>query len=117
MTASSTIVAAALLLVIALAAGALYAFGVPKDVKHSLEEKVLQTMGENEASIFVNNTIHQLPEDNQLQTHELKVLASELTGKALHRPECDAVNVGGHDAYMSSDASRQTQMTASRGEL
>jgi hypothetical protein len=44
---------AVLAAVVALMAGAVYLFGVPPQWKRAMEEKALETMGENKASYLV----------------------------------------------------------------
>lgn len=65
--------------------------GVPKDVKRSLGERAVETMGENKASDFVKDAINQLPEDNRLHAKENKsgdsrLPATELKGEDKRSP-------------------------------
>lgn len=43
--------------IVALIAGAIYVFGIPPEIKHKMEEKALETMGENKASYLMKGML------------------------------------------------------------
>ncbi|KAI4833908.1 hypothetical protein E4T44_03943, partial [Aureobasidium sp. EXF-8845] len=77
---------AVLAAVVALMAGAVYLFGVPPQWKRAMEEKALETMGENKASYLVKGQINNLPASDQKDVNELKSGVGNLVGGALQNP-------------------------------
>ncbi|THZ75595.1 hypothetical protein D6C84_09055 [Aureobasidium pullulans] len=72
--------------ILALAVGAVYMFGVPPQWKRAMEEKALETMGENKASYLVKD---------QKDVNQLKSGVGNLVGGALQNPlGKEAGNVG-----------------------
>lgn len=51
-----------------------------------MEEKALETMGENKASYMMKDAIGQIPDDDQQEVKELKSSISKATGGALQNP-------------------------------
>ncbi|KAI4753147.1 hypothetical protein E4T52_14710 [Aureobasidium sp. EXF-3400] len=72
--------------VVALMVGAVYLFGVPPQWKRAMEEKALETMGENKASYLVKDQINSLPASDQKDISELKSGVGNLVGGALQNP-------------------------------
>jgi hypothetical protein len=92
--------------VVALMIGAVYLFGVPPQWKRAMEEKALETMGENKASYLVKgmhtsvslwfeylanivlpaDQINSLPASDQKDISELKSGVGNLVGGALQNP-------------------------------
>ncbi|TIA62610.1 hypothetical protein D6C77_02633 [Aureobasidium pullulans] len=96
MTASAYLSVLAAML--ALAVGAVYMFGVPPQWKRAMEEKALETMGENKASYLVKGKLYQinsLPATDQKDVNQLKSGVGNLVGGALQNPlGKEAGNVG-----------------------
>ncbi|THV83460.1 hypothetical protein D6D29_03871 [Aureobasidium pullulans] len=93
MTASAYLSVLAAML--ALAVGAVYMFGVPPQWKRAMEEKALETMGENKASYLVKDQINSLPATDQKDVNQLKSGVGNLVGGALQNPlGKEAGNVG-----------------------
>ncbi|KAH0282472.1 hypothetical protein M436DRAFT_55013 [Aureobasidium namibiae CBS 147.97] len=72
--------------VVALIVGAVYLFGVPPQWKRAMEEKALETMGENKASYLVKDQINSLPASDQKEIGEIKSGVGNLVGGALQNP-------------------------------
>jgi len=56
MPSSTAVVFTVLAGIIALAAGYIYFFGIPPEAKRAMEEKALETMGENKASYMMKGS-------------------------------------------------------------
>ncbi|KAF2221659.1 hypothetical protein BDZ85DRAFT_274645 [Elsinoe ampelina] len=72
--------------ILALAAAYVYLFGIPPQWKRAMEEKALQTMGENKASYLVKGQIDKVPASDQQDVKDLKKGISNLAGGALQNP-------------------------------
>lgn len=89
--------------IIALAAGYIYFFGIPPETKRAMEEKALETMGENKASYMMkgsrrlniparqdtNNTtdtISRVPASDQKEVQELRDSVGNAAGGLLQNP-------------------------------
>ncbi|KAI4718627.1 hypothetical protein E4T48_05119 [Aureobasidium sp. EXF-10727] len=72
--------------VVALMVGAVYLFGVPPQWKRAMEDKALETMGENKASYLVKNQINSLPASDQKDVNEIKSGVGNLVGGAMQNP-------------------------------
>ncbi|PSK60552.1 hypothetical protein C1H76_4446 [Elsinoe australis] len=83
---STTTFFTALAGVLALAALYVYLFGIPPQWKRAMEDKALETMGENKASYMMKNQINKVPASDQQDVKELKKGISNLAGGALQNP-------------------------------
>lgn len=63
--ASLKIVGATVVVLIALFAAYIYLFGIPPEVKRQMEEKALETMGENKASYLTKDMLSKVPDSDQ----------------------------------------------------
>ncbi|CAD0098240.1 unnamed protein product [Aureobasidium mustum] len=72
--------------VVALMLGAVYLFGIPPQLKRAMEDKALETMGENKASYMVKDQINNLPASDQKDVNEIKSGVGNLAGGALQNP-------------------------------
>ncbi|KAI5242401.1 hypothetical protein E4T47_09158 [Aureobasidium subglaciale] len=77
---------AALAAIVASMVGAVYLFGIPVQWKRAMEEKALDTMGENKASYLVKGQINNLPASDQKDVSEIKTGVGNLAGGALQNP-------------------------------
>jgi len=73
MAGSGTYILAFIVAIVALVGGYIYVFGIPTEVKREMEEKALETMGENKASYMAKDMIGKMPASEQ------KVAYSEMT--------------------------------------
>ncbi|GAB7346331.1 hypothetical protein MBLNU457_5048t1 [Dothideomycetes sp. NU457] len=72
--------------IIALAAGWVYFFGIPPETKRAMEEKALETMGENKASYMMKDTISRVPATDQKEVQELRDSVGNAAGGLLQNP-------------------------------
>lgn len=89
--------------IIALAAGYIYFFGIPPEAKRAMEEKALETMGENKASYMMKgsltsiflpfpfadtmkDTISKVPASDQKDIQELRDGLGNAAGGLLQNP-------------------------------
>ncbi|KAI5251046.1 hypothetical protein E4T42_04686 [Aureobasidium subglaciale] len=77
---------AALAAIVASMVAAVYLFGIPVQWKRAMEEKALDTMGENKASYLVKGQINNLPASDQKDVSEIKTGVGNLAGGALQNP-------------------------------
>ncbi|KAG9526569.1 hypothetical protein KCU71_g1180, partial [Aureobasidium melanogenum] len=77
---------AVLVAVVALMAAAVYMFGIPPQWKRAMEDKALETMGENKASYLVKDQINSLPASDQKDVNNIKSGVGNLVGGALQNP-------------------------------
>jgi len=75
----------ALSLVAALA-GYIFVFGIPPQLKRDLENKALETMGENKASYLTKSYVEKIPASDQKDVRELKKGVGNAAGGALQNP-------------------------------
>ncbi|PNS13933.1 hypothetical protein CAC42_1424 [Sphaceloma murrayae] len=83
---SSTKFFTALAGILAVVAGYVYLFGIPPQWKRAMENKALETMGENKASFMVKNQINKVPASDQQDVKDLKQGLGNLAGGALQNP-------------------------------
>lgn len=60
--------------------------GIPPALKRKLEDKALETMGENKASYMMKDAIGKVPEADQKELGEIKEGVGNLGGAALQNP-------------------------------
>ena len=65
MASVSTIILISLVLALALVGGYIFLFGIPPWLKRELEEKALETMGENKMSYMVQQGMSKVPDSDQ----------------------------------------------------
>lgn len=63
-----------------------HSFGIPPWLKRDIEDKALQTMGENKASYLTKSYIDQLPASDQEDVREVKKGLGNLAGGAMQNP-------------------------------
>jgi hypothetical protein len=61
-------------------------FGIPPQLKRQLEEKALETMGENKASYLTKSYVDKIPTSDQKEVGELKKGVGNVAGGALQNP-------------------------------
>jgi len=83
---SGTTILALLAAVVAVIAGAIYIFGIPSNVKRAMEEKALETMGENKASYMMKDQISKIPASDQKEINDLKSGVGNAAGGVLQNP-------------------------------
>ncbi|GAB7354699.1 hypothetical protein MBLNU459_g5118t1 [Dothideomycetes sp. NU459] len=71
---------------LALLAGAIYLFGIPPQLKRAMEEKALETMGENKASYLMKDQISKIPASDQEDVKNLKKGLGNALGGSLQNP-------------------------------
>ncbi|KAK5109810.1 hypothetical protein LTR62_006543 [Meristemomyces frigidus] len=81
-----TYVLAAIVGVVALLGGYIAVFGIPPQLKRQMEEKALETMGENKASYMMKDAIGQVPASDQKEFNEVQDGLGKLGGGALQNP-------------------------------
>jgi hypothetical protein len=62
---SATSVFGLILAFLAVGAGAIYLFGIPPWLKREMEEKALETMGENKMSYMMKDSFSKIPTSDQ----------------------------------------------------
>ncbi|KAF2151685.1 hypothetical protein K461DRAFT_279169 [Myriangium duriaei CBS 260.36] len=72
--------------ILAVIAGAVYFFGIPREWKRAAEEKALETMGENKASYVLKDQISKLPASDQEDVKELQKGLGNALGGTLQNP-------------------------------
>lgn len=83
--------------VIGLIALAIYFFGIPPEVKRKMEEKALETMGENKASYMLKDQISKMPASDQRDVQDLKAGLSNVLGGSMKNPLGDRAGDLGDD--------------------
>lgn len=61
-------------------------FGIPPWLKRELEEKALDTLGENKASYLAKSYVEKIPASDQKDVKELKTGVGNAAGGALQNP-------------------------------
>ena len=61
-------------------------FGIPPWLKREIEDKALETMGENKASYLTKSYVDKIPASDQKDVKELKKGAGNAAGGALQNP-------------------------------
>jgi hypothetical protein len=61
-------------------------FGIPPQLKRQLEDKALETMGENKASYLTKSYVDKIPTSDQKEVGELKKGVGNAAGGALQNP-------------------------------
>jgi hypothetical protein len=61
-------------------------FGIPPQLKRDLENKALETMGENKASYLTKSYVEKIPASDQKDVRELKKGVGNAAGGALQNP-------------------------------
>ena len=61
-------------------------FGIPPWLKRELEEKALDTMGENKASYLTKSYVEKIPASDQKDVRELKTGVGNAAGGVLQNP-------------------------------
>ncbi|KAF2171610.1 hypothetical protein M409DRAFT_63252 [Zasmidium cellare ATCC 36951] len=79
-------IAATAVVVIGIFAGYIAVFGIPKEYKRAMEEKALETMGENKASYLTKDALNKVPDSDQEDVKDLKQTGSNAAGGALQNP-------------------------------
>jgi hypothetical protein len=67
-------------------AGAIYVFGIPPQLKRQMEEKALETMGENKMSYMMKDQISKVPASDQEDVKELKKGLGNAVGGGMQNP-------------------------------
>ncbi|GAB7332478.1 hypothetical protein MBLNU13_g04275t2 [Cladosporium sp. NU13] len=75
-----------ILVLLAVVAGGVYLFGIPPWLKRELEEKALDTLGENKASYLAKSYVEKIPASDQKDVKELKTGVGNAAGGALQNP-------------------------------
>ncbi|OQO00378.1 hypothetical protein B0A48_13726 [Cryoendolithus antarcticus] len=83
---STTTILAIIVGVFAATGGAIYLFGIPAWLKRQLEEKALETMGENKMSYMMKDGISKIPADDQEDVKELKKSLGNAGGGLMQNP-------------------------------
>ncbi|KAK0836672.1 hypothetical protein LTR03_013462 [Friedmanniomyces endolithicus] len=65
MASTATYILAAIVVAMAAVGGYIAVFGIPPQMKRQMEEKALETMGENKASYMMKDAIGQMPASDQ----------------------------------------------------
>ncbi|CAK4031388.1 hypothetical protein B0A55_01704 [Lecanosticta acicola] len=78
--------AATAVVIASLFAGYIYLFGIPKEYKRAMEEKALETMGENKASYMTKDMLSKVPDSEQEDVKEFKKSLGNVAGGALQNP-------------------------------
>ncbi|KAK5120415.1 hypothetical protein LTR85_006354 [Meristemomyces frigidus] len=71
---------------VALTGGYIYVFGIPPQLKRQMEEKALETMGENKASYMMKDAIGKVPASDQEEVKELQKGLGNSLGGSLQNP-------------------------------
>lgn len=61
-------------------------FGIPSWLKREIEDKALETMGENKASYLTKSYVDKIPASDQKDVKELKTGVGNAAGGALQNP-------------------------------
>ncbi|GAM85381.1 hypothetical protein ANO11243_033880 [Dothideomycetidae sp. 11243] len=72
--------------ILALIAGAIYVFGIPREWKRAAEDKALETMGENKASYMLKGQISKLPASDQEDVKGLQKGLGNALGGTMQNP-------------------------------
>ncbi|KAL1585460.1 hypothetical protein WHR41_05730 [Cladosporium halotolerans] len=73
-------------ILLAILAGYVYIFGIPPQFKRELENKALETMGENKASYMAKSYVDKIPASDQEDVREVKKGVGNAVGGALQNP-------------------------------
>ncbi|KAL1303635.1 hypothetical protein AAFC00_006994 [Neodothiora populina] len=95
---TGTAYAAILAGVVAVLVGALYIFGIPPAWKRAMEEKALETMGENKASYLMKDQISKIPASDQKEVSDIRSGLGNAAGGLLQNPMGKAVGNAGDEA-------------------
>ncbi|KAK5130054.1 hypothetical protein LTR08_002528 [Meristemomyces frigidus] len=71
---------------LSLVGGYVYLFGIPPAMKRQMEEKALETMGENKASYMMKDALGKVPASDQKDIQDLNKGLSNAAGGALQNP-------------------------------
>lgn len=71
-------------------------FGIPSWLKREIEDKALETMGENKASYLTKSYVDKIPASDQKDVKELKTGVGNAAGGALQNPLGGFVSVAVH---------------------
>ncbi|KAF2650144.1 hypothetical protein K491DRAFT_609372 [Lophiostoma macrostomum CBS 122681] len=72
--------------IVAVAALAVYLFGIPPELKKKMERQALKTMGENKMSYVLKDQISKVPASDQEDVKDLKKGLGNLAGGAFQNP-------------------------------
>ncbi|KAK3117380.1 hypothetical protein LTR53_001294 [Teratosphaeriaceae sp. CCFEE 6253] len=82
----TTYLLAGIALFVALIGGYIAVFGIPPQLKRQMEEKALETMGENKASYLMKDTIGKMPASDQQDVKELQEGLGNFAGGGMQNP-------------------------------
>ncbi|KAF2088139.1 hypothetical protein K490DRAFT_56154 [Saccharata proteae CBS 121410] len=83
--------------IVAVLAAYVFFVGIPPAVKRQMEEKALETMGENKASYVMKDQISKVPASDQKEINDVKSGVGNVTGGALQNPLGKAAGDVGDD--------------------
>ncbi|KAK3625629.1 hypothetical protein LTR56_015398 [Elasticomyces elasticus] len=86
MSSFGTYILATIAVSMALVAGYITFFGIPPQLKRQMEEKALETMGENKASYMMKDAIGKVPASDQQEIKDVQKGLGNLGGGALQNP-------------------------------
>ncbi|KAK0292105.1 hypothetical protein LTR91_000099 [Friedmanniomyces endolithicus] len=64
----------------------LHSFGIPPQLKRQMEEKALETMGENKASYMMKDAIGQMPASDQQNVKDFQKGLGNIMGGSMQNP-------------------------------
>ncbi|KAK4550040.1 hypothetical protein LTR36_003007 [Oleoguttula mirabilis] len=82
----TTYILSFIIALVALTGGYIYVFGIPPQLKRQMEEKALETMGENKASYMMKDAIGKVPASDQEDIKELQKGLGNVAGGGLQNP-------------------------------
>ncbi|TKA82269.1 hypothetical protein B0A55_01704 [Friedmanniomyces simplex] len=86
MASSVTYFLAAIAVLVAMLGGYIAVFGIPPQLKRQMEEKALETIGENKASYMMKDAIGKVPASDQQDVKELQKGLGNVLGGGMQNP-------------------------------
>ncbi|KAK0364646.1 hypothetical protein LTR91_008197 [Friedmanniomyces endolithicus] len=86
MASTATYILAAIVVAMAAVGGYIAVFGIPPQLKRQMEEKALETMGENKASYMMKDAIGQMPASDQQNVKDFQKGLGNIMGGSMQNP-------------------------------